>query len=187
MRNSWKPYFKFHSTGSDRWEDDQEQIRGKLANSQYQQTILWPSSSTPKNIILNIKTNIQKKNQISVRIPKVTRKNTWMNSVALAPFLLLCAFSSKILRISPNPPMRLPVPLSSVPLLLPLKTSPILQYVLLPKESPPLILKKLSPSFPFLFLFSLFTYLCIYHLPNPKSVPERKIPYFLSSFLLILF
>ena len=99
---------------------------------------MWPSSSTPKNSILNIKTNIQRKNQIWVRIPKSNEKNTWINSIALAHFLLLCAFSN-----------------SSVPLLLPLKTSPILQYVLLHKESPPLILKKLSPSFPFLFLFSL--------------------------------
>ena len=42
---------------------------------------------------------------------KSNEKNTWVISVALVPFLLLCAFSSKILRISPNPPMRLPVPL----------------------------------------------------------------------------
>ena len=60
------------------------------------------------------------------------------------------------------------------------------------KESPPSIKKtssslnqkKLPPPF---FFFLSHVYIYIYHLPNPKSVPERKIPYFLSSFLLILF
>ena len=56
------------------------------------------------------------------------------------------------------------------------KSSP---FSFLSKKSPPM---RRPPS-----PFSSFTHLYIYHLPNPKSAPERKIPYFFSSFLLILF
>ena len=53
------------------------------------------------------------------------------------------------------------------------------------KESSPL---KKSSLLPFLFFLpSLFTYLCIYHLPNPKSVPKGKSPIFSLLFSLSFF
>ena len=61
---------------------------------------LWPFPSTPIN---NIRVFRNKHTKKMGKNSKSNQKHTWMNSVALAPFPLLCAFSSKILRISLHP------------------------------------------------------------------------------------
>ena len=97
---------------------------------------------------------------------KSNEKNTWMISVALAPFLLLCAFSSKILRISPNPPMRAaPERISSS---LQKSSHTYIYHLLNPKSVP----KRKILLFP-LFSSSFFLFL---NLPIQKQSSQFQIP-----------
>ena len=120
---------------------------------------MWPSSSTPKNSISNIKTNIQKKNQIWVRIPKVMRKipgRTRLHLLLSYSFVLSPKESSEFLPILPCvlPPKKNP-----------LISFPFLLYIYHPSRPKFLSKKENSPIF-FLLFFSFFKIFLKSNLPH---------------------